>query len=101
MIVQTRTALSSHFLNSSGFPGDWLQRSSKVHDYTRYQQNSDYAFESAGESDEHYMTGQGCGVRQGDRILLCQDGQTKTYQVRSIEYYASPSDVWTALLIKA
>ncbi len=99
MIQQTRTNHSIKFLSNLSFFVERLQKSSKVHDYTRHQQHSDYAFESTGESAQSYMTGQGSGICQGDRILLCQDRQTKTYRVRSIEYYASPSDLWTASLI--
>lgn len=96
---QTSTNHSIKFFSNLSFFVEQLQNSSRVHDYTRHQQDSDYAFESSGESALSYMTGQGSGVCPGDRILLCQDGQTKTYRIRSIEYYASPSDLWTACLI--
>ena len=75
------------------------QPSYNLHDYTHHQP-SEYALEFIAEDSKYHMTGQGMGICQGDRILLCQDGQTTRYQVQAIEYYASPSDLWTALLIK-
>jgi hypothetical protein len=75
------------------------QPSYNVHDYTQHQP-SEYTIEFIAEANKYHMTGQGRGICQGDRILLCQDGQTTRYQVQSIEYYASPSNLWAALLIK-
>lgn len=97
-IGQTRKNHSGQFFNSLSVLVGQMQRSQRVHDYTHHQ-SSEYVFEAIDHGSKSYMTGQGSGICQGDRILLNQDGQTKTYQVQSVEYYASPSDWWTAMLI--
>ena len=74
-------------------------RPPKIHDFSRRTSNS-FAFERTGEN-QAYMTGQGRRVLRGDYILL-KFGQTSVlYQVQHIDYYASPSDMWTALLLEA
>ena len=98
MIGHTRKFSFSQSLNGLNAWAGRLQKSNNVHDY-RHQQRSDYAFELIDQGSKGHMTGQGGRIKQGDRILLCQDGQTVSYQVQSVEYYSSPSDLWTALLV--
>jgi len=98
MIGHTRKFSFSQLLNGLNAWAGRLQKSNNVHDY-RHQQRSDYAFELIDQGSKGQMTGQGGRIKQGDRILLCQDGQTVSYQVQSVEYYSSPSDLWTALLV--
>lgn len=98
MIGHTRKFSFSQSLNGLNAWAGRLQKSNNVHDY-RHQQRSDYAFELIDQGSKGHMTGQGGRIKQGDRILLCQDGQTVSYQVQAVEYYSSPSDLWTALLV--
>jgi hypothetical protein len=98
MIGHTRKVASSQLLNGLNALVGRLQKSYKVHDY-RHQQHSEYAFELIDHGSKGHMTGQGSRINQGDRILLRQDGQTVSYQVQAVEYYAAPSDLWTALLV--
>lgn len=73
----------------------------KNHNYTHYESGIDYVFEAIDASGaKGYMTGQGKGVKQGDGITLKQDNQQIRYQVERIDYYASPSDMWIALLVR-
>ncbi len=76
-----------------------FSRPAKVHDFS--QQSPDaFAFERTGEHQAS-MTGQGRNVRRGDYLLLQIDQNTALYQVQNIDYYSSPADMWTALLIEA
>jgi len=100
MIGHTKKFSFSQLLNGLNALVGRLQKSDKVHDY-RHQQRSDYAFELIDQGSKGHMTGQGGRINQGDRILLRQDGQTVSYRVQSVEYYSSPSDLWTALLVNA
>ena len=72
----------------------------KTHDYTRYQHGIDYVFETIEDTAEGQMTGQGRGIRQGDYLLLKHGSAVEQYEVKTIDYYSSPSDMWIALLIK-
>jgi len=100
MIGHTKKFSFSQLLNGLNASAERLQKPDNVHDY-RHQQRSDYAFELIDQGSKGHMTGQGGRIKQGDRILLRQDGQTVSYQVKSVEYYSSPSDLWTALLVNA
>jgi hypothetical protein len=87
------------FLNGiSRFTGK-LARSQKTHNYVHQQQNRDYVFEQTAEK-AGYMTGQGKGIQQGDYIIFEQKNRVVLYRVQTISYYASPSDMWIALLAK-
>lgn len=46
------------------------------------------------------MTGQGEDVDRGDYILLQYGSDCVRYQVKEIDYYAKPPDMWIALLKK-
>lgn len=72
----------------------------RVHNYTDYQNGVDYVFEPASQGTQGYMTGQGLGIQAGDRILLKLDDMPQCYEVKSIDYYSSPSTMWTALLTR-
>lgn len=92
------TSYQNSFKGVEG-PSERSQESVKIHDYTHQLQDLDYALEPAAEPNHSYMTGQGKGVKVGDRILLHHDGAIYTYRVKTIDYYASPSDMWAALLL--
>jgi hypothetical protein len=73
----------------------------KIHDLTHYECGSDYVFEEIEQGARGYMTGQARGIRVNDYILLSPDGkQTIRYRVEVIDYYASPPDMWTAVLYR-
>ncbi len=71
-------------------------RAAKLHDFSR-QSPDTFVFEQIGES-QAYMTGQGKNIQQGDQLLLQLEQHPALYQVQHIDYYAAPSDIWTALL---
>jgi hypothetical protein len=75
-----------------------LKESFKVHDYTHQKPGIDYVFEAADIPNQSYMTGQGKGINVGDRLLLQQEGEIRTYLVKKVDYYADPSNIWIALL---
>lgn len=71
----------------------------KVHDFTRFEQGQDYVFDPI-DATQGYMTGQGKRIRRGDYILLQPRSEVEWYQVEAIDYYANPSDMWIALLLR-
>ena len=74
-----------------------LPSSSKVHNYTQQTNGIDYVFEVTDDGSQAHMTGYGKEISRKDYLLLSQG----CYQVEVINYYANPSDLWTALLVKA
>jgi len=71
-------------------------RSPKLHDYTCYQQGIDYMLELSGTGNQGCITGQGKGIKSGEHILLKISDVPQCYEVKSIEYYSSPSTMWIA-----
>ena len=76
-----------------------FSRPPKVHDFSQKSPDA-FAFERTGENQAS-MTGQGRNVIRGDYILLQLGQRPELYQVQHIDYYSSPSDMWTALLLEA
>jgi len=76
-----------------------FSRPPKVHDFSQQSPNA-FAFERIGEN-QAYMTGQGRNVMRGDYILLQFGQEPALYQVLNIDYYSSPSEMWTALLLES
>lgn len=70
----------------------------KTYDYTRQIRGQDYVFEQVENDTKGYMTGQGKGIAVGDFITLQDGAEVCCYQVEQIDYYANPSDMWTAVL---
>jgi MioC protein len=68
------------------------------HDYRCLHSGIDYVFEPINTGIKGYMTGVGEGVKSGDWIILEYQKQTFSYQVKEIDYYSSPANMWTALL---
>jgi MioC protein len=85
---------------------NWLSRISiakpkptRIYDYSQAVPGVDYVFDKLSEKDSSgYMTSQKSGVKQGEQILLTQNGTTRKYQIQELDYYSSPSDMWIALL---
>ncbi len=71
--------------------------SSKVHNYTQQINGIDYVFEITADGSQAHMTGYGKRINRGDYLVLSRG----CYQVEVINYYANPSHLWTALLVKA
>ena len=100
--------ISEYVINSAHVTWmNWLVRAFqsrkpiKVHDYTRSIYGVDYFFEVVNQDRQKgYMTAQKKGVEVGDRIVLIEKGIVVKYRVQELNYYASPSDMWIALLVK-
>ncbi|HEY9906866.1 MAG TPA: hypothetical protein V6D18_04580 [Thermosynechococcaceae cyanobacterium] len=75
---------------------DSKRSQARTHFYTNRLEGTDYVFERIEASDRAVMTAYGRRVRAQDYIIL-SDGR---YQVDTIDYYANPSNLWTAMLIK-
>jgi hypothetical protein len=98
MVGQDKIPLNQHSFRSIIILWARSKGRSKVHDYTRHRPGLDYVFETDRSSNQSYMTGQGKGIKAGDRLLLYQDNQVRTYLVKTIDYYAEPPNMWMALL---
>jgi MioC protein len=70
----------------------------KSHDYTQLEKGCDYIFESIDGGRRGYMTGQGKGIKPGEYFILSDESDHHRYQVKEIDYYSNPSDIWIALL---
>lgn len=46
------------------------------------------------------MTAYGRGIKRGDLILLLYGKEKRRYRIEQIDYYANPSDLWIALLVR-
>lgn len=80
--------------------GTRRRQTQTVHNY-RHRPPHEYEFEQLEDENQAYMTSQGRGLVRGDYIVLGQNQQVKVYQIQTIDYYTSPSDMWVALLTKA
>lgn len=94
--------LSSIFVSIVQFLSNKLkQQKHKIHDYTRAEYGKDYIFESAAHNyTQGYMTARGKGVKCGDYIIFKKYKEAYRYQVKEIDYYSNPPDMWMALLQK-
>lgn len=72
-------------------------RQAKTHDYTNCKIGLDYAIDVIDDA-QIQMTAQRRNVKVGDYILLKNDLLSASYKVTAIEYYSSPTDMWTAQL---
>lgn len=75
-------------------------RKVRVHNYTSYKFGKDYAFDEIHDGSQAYMTAYGRGIKPGDWITICREQVKIQYKVEQIDYYANPSNLWIALLIK-
>lgn len=77
------------------------QRKHKIHDYSGAEYGKDYIFESSNNSQNGYMTARGKAIKCNDYIIIRKGSQYYRYQVKEIDYYSNPPDMWIALLQKA
>lgn len=68
-----------------------------TYNYSRYSNGQDYIF-SAIDSNQAYLTAQGGNPQVGDFLILKLNHQTYRYEIRHIDYYCNPSDMWIALI---
>ncbi len=76
------------------------QQKHKIHDYSGAEYGKDYIFESPGDYTQGYMTARGKGIASGDYIILRNGSEFYRYQVKEIDYYSNPPDMWMASLQK-
>ncbi|MGG6293749.1 hypothetical protein ACQ4M4_04935 [Leptolyngbya sp. AN02str] len=98
MLGQHKITLRQNIVTWVGSLGRSSRTAAKTHDYTHHQPDLDYVIEPIEHPNQYHMTGQGKGVKLGDRIMLQHQGQTQTYTVKKIDYYTDPSGMWIALL---
>lgn len=72
----------------------------QVHDYTQCKHGIDYVFELADDNKHGYMTTQSKGVKPGDCVIILQCEHPVHFKVKTVDYYSSPSNMWTAELVK-
>ena len=69
----------------------------KTHDYTRRAWGHNYEITQVIDGGLNLsMCGWGNGIRKGDFLILPNGNETTRYQVKSIEYYNNPPDMWKA-----
>jgi hypothetical protein len=69
-----------------------------VHAYSHQEWKHDFTFESLPCGKQCYMHGQGGTIRRGDYVVVESNLNTVRYQVVEIDYEATSSSFWTALL---
>ncbi|MBW4695048.1 MAG: hypothetical protein KME27_25130 [Lyngbya sp. HA4199-MV5] len=69
-----------------------------VHHYTQQEWEQDFTFESFACGKQSYMRGRGGVIRRGDHIVLQNGAHATRYHVDEIDYDATPSKFWIALL---
>lgn len=91
---------------------DWVRESKKdhapirlmqkTHDYTQRFWGHDFAIHEVIDKGRKLRTsGFGRGIREGDYLILPNEGHTTRYQVENIEYMLDPDDMWFAGLVFA
>lgn len=78
----------------------WRSKQQKLHDYTIYQNGVDYVFDLVDGGTQGYLTAQGRDPQIGDRVALKENAVVEQYEIVTLDRYASPSDLWTALLVR-
>jgi hypothetical protein len=71
-----------------------------IHDFTDQEAGINYFFDSFNRGIEGYLTSQEEKINPGVLIRLRVDKIPQTYEVRKVNFYASPADMWTAHLVK-
>lgn len=72
-----------------------------THDYTQRFPGHDYIFRPLEHGKLGQMQGWGRGISKGDYLLLENGRGSTRYQVRSINYYTDPTDMWSAEVVFA
>ena len=70
----------------------------KTHNYIGHDAGVDYIFEPAKADEFCHLISQGRRIKCGDFIVLGDTANPRQYQVKGIEYYSNPSDMWIAAL---
>ena len=70
----------------------------RTHDYTERYWGHDYTFDPIDDGMKGHAMGWGTGIEVGDYLLLQNGSDSTRYKVDSINYYADPSDMWSAEL---
>lgn len=76
-----------------------LKRRHKTHRYDWGEQGTEFFLDTDTEGSIRYMTAQRGGVRPGDYIDITSPEGHLEFQVREVEYYNNPADMWIALLV--
>lgn len=72
----------------------------KTFSYVASNIGQTFVLDIAPDSSFCYMTSLQAGVQSGDCVEIYHPDQMITYQIQEIEYYAEPSDMWMAKLLK-
>lgn len=101
-IEPTKAVKGNVFVDWFNNLASFFIRKSRLHDFTSYNYGLDYVFDPIDSSrTTGYLTGHGHGIRKGDRILFQRGNTVEQYWIEKVEYYASPPDMWIALLKKS
>lgn len=73
----------------------------KTHDYTKRGLGHDYCFQPVAGGETGRAIGWGEGIEAGDYLLLSHGDRSTRYQVKTIEYWRDPPDMWKAELVFA
>ncbi|NJL21587.1 MAG: hypothetical protein HC895_13475 [Leptolyngbyaceae cyanobacterium SM1_3_5] len=78
----------------------WRSKRQKLHDYTTDQNGVDYVFDRVNGGTQGCLTAQGGNPQVGDQVVLKLDEVVEKYEIATLDRYATPPDLWTALLVK-
>jgi hypothetical protein len=67
-----------------------------THDYTFRGPGHDFIFTPINNGLKGDMSGWGLDIKQGDYLILPNNGKSTRYRVDNIKYYSNPSDMWSA-----
>lgn len=70
-----------------------------IHDYTNQSWGHAISVWNSNDNGIHVTAlGHGRGLKKKDYIILANGNSTTRYQIKSIEYYFNPPDMWKAQL---
>ncbi|MEH1974495.1 MAG: hypothetical protein V7L02_15070 [Nostoc sp.] len=75
-----------------------MKMKNKTHNYSKLVLGSDYVFDQLNEGTGGYMTGIGKAIKSGDYIIVQHGCQVYQYEVKKIDYYLYPPEIYIALL---
>lgn len=73
----------------------------KTHDYTQRGWGHDFTFDPIDGGKGGAMMGWGFGLEDGDYLILPNGGGTTRYQIKTVEYFSNPKDMWKAKVVFA
>ena len=72
---------------------------SRTHDYTYKEWGHNYSIQSISDGGLNLsLVGWGCGISNGDYLLLKNGEDSTRYKVDAVEYCTDPHDMWFAEL---